>query len=243
MNEKHLNVLCKTPLKYIKTGIKFLDDLGGIPRNEITEICGPPGAGKTLFLGQIAFYHCMINPRDYVIFFDADKTLHPERFIHYCDVFGINCDKILNHIFLYDVESSEDIIATANRIKQCSLVIIDSVPSLFREKLYYDNKFRKYLRELVRFGIYLRKITKHTTVVLSNQIRAVVKKRENNRHLFSMNNTSETVPALGAVWEEFVDNRLIIRKMRRDLRIFISSFSSSYPETFGLVKFSNEIFY
>ena len=231
-----------------KTGISFIDKMCGLPINEVTEVCGLAGVGKTLFLHQIAVSFVNSVPNGHVLFFDIDRSFNPYRLLAICKRLNLTCDGILDRILVYYYTDIDFIIKTINdRITNASLkymIILDSIPNLFASELLYEDEEKwsdEYLKLIVKFGNFLRSISETCTVVISNQVRTLLpgKKLDNIDSLWL---EEGVIPALGSIWEEFIDNRIYIKKIRRDTCVFIIVFSSVYPETFGLVKFFGDYF-
>lgn len=74
-SEYHIDRKYTTTLERIKTGIPGLDSLisGGLPKNTITLISGPPGSGKTILCLQ--FLYQGIEEEDKCLFFTLDKKV------------------------------------------------------------------------------------------------------------------------------------------------------------------------
>lgn len=235
--------------KFFRTNIKFIDNFGGIPLNEITEICGAAGAGKTKLMHQLTVSYISAVNNSLVYYYDIDNTFDYKYILRICEKIN-DCDRsaildrilIQKHLDVTQLNKSLKEIMKNTKSRNC-LIVIDSVPNLFINELLFespDNWPIEQLKLIVLLGETLVRITKTCTILVSNQVRSdvrtAIEKEKTNLLDFDF------IPALGSIWEEFVDNRFLIRKIKRDLRLLIVSFSSSFPETFGLVKFRNELF-
>ena len=247
MNANPIKICSRKREKSIQTGLKFIDKHGGIPAHEITEICGKPGVGKTFLLHQIAFNFVRSGTNKFAILFDIDKSFSSEKIIKLCSIFEEDCESILNRILVHQFSNDEIVIkaiqSIPHRLQGDFLIIVDSVPNLFVSNLLYEEEENwpdEYLYRIIRFGSLLRKALKFATIVTSNQVRAIPQAVTKRTDYFWRDEGVR--PALGHIWEEFIDNRLYIKKIRRDLRVIVIVFSSGLPETFGLIKFFGDHF-
>mgnify|MGYP000288816541 CR=1 FL=1 len=244
--------------RYFLTGIAFFDKHGGFPLYEITEICGAAGAGKTILLHQLAFRFLYSYREGIALYIDADKSFNPKRIVKLCLANSIEARSLLSRIYVYQINDLHGMMRTViGKIKENAsdhevLLIIDSVPTILESELLFKDEeawSSEYLHTVVKLGVFLQKISDGCTIVVSNQVRAYIKEDKSlmeskvfGQHIEDIWTVEKVVPALGRVWELFIDNRFYIKKLRRDRRLIITIFSSSYPETFGMIKFRDEFF-
>lgn len=184
---------------------------------EITEICGPSGSGKTYFLHRLAF--SVGRQKDYkVIFFDFDHSFRPEALPH----IAREEKNVLSSIYTYPPLNTKDFLARLKNLrKEFSsklLLIVDSVTNLFAETRGDPSQRRE---KMIKVGEKLRKnLGEAFTVVLSNQIRSTIKRRENKKEETekfgswrgNLWNDFGFLPALGRTWEYFIDNRILFKR-------------------------------
>lgn len=96
---------------------------GGLPLGRITEIFGPESAGKT----TLAYYLCSLVPL--ALFIDAEGTFDEER----ANLFNIKKDKLIVNRPQYG-EEAVDMMCKFTEAG-IPMIIIDSVPCLFPEKI------------------------------------------------------------------------------------------------------------
>ncbi len=237
---------------FFKTRIRFIDSYGGIPLREITEICGPAGTGKTKMLHQLSVSYLIDSGNRLVYYYDIDNTFDPNYIVKICSRWNYNSDNVLDRLLIqrltdiYTLKKSLNHAIRKGGNSDC-LLIIDSIPNLFVRELVYENEddwTSEQIKLIIQLGESLRKASKHCTILISNHVRSgIISDRKGKKEKDSAYETYfNIIPALGAVWEDFVDNRFFIIKTKRNLRLMLVYFSSYMPETFGLIKFQNEIF-
>lgn len=237
--------------KVFKTHVNFIDRLGGLPLKEITEFCGPAGVGKTKLLHQLTVSYLTSINNSKAYYYDVDNTFDPDHIVKICNKLGCNSYDILDRILIHRftdinmLSRSLNYVLKHTRYIDC-LLVIDSIPNLFVNELLYESEDSwpsEQVKLIVWLGETLRKISRFCTIIASNHVRAGVIPENNFKALSLIQRySSNIVPALGSIWEEFIDNRFYMAKIRKATRLMIVYFSSSMPETFGLVKFQNELF-
>jgi len=242
--------ICRGAGKYLKTGIAGIDSLGGLPAYEIIEICGSAGVGKSLLVQQLMISYMCIKKSVYTWYFDIDRTFNPEHLLKLFPEREI--EDALSRVYLYSPLDFSDFIKKLSEVislkkdSKDNLLIIDSIPNIFLD--LGDTSDEEILQELqiriVQIGELLRKFVKEqNTVIVINHVRSLVRKEKiiyEQKYFGEPSNLwlrEGIIPALGGVWEYYVDTRYFLKKIRRDLRILIVVFSNSIPETFVTVKF------
>ena len=155
------------------TGSKLIDNFlkGGVEEEIITNVFGESGSGKTNFCIQIAASVAKDPEKGKVIYIDTEKGFSPERFIQIAD------EKSLEQIMLYEPKNFEEqkqIVKNVNKKTQqeeVSLIIIDSLVSLYRLEVNGDN-VRQINQELSQQLSTLSKIARTTEIpiAVTNQV-------------------------------------------------------------------------
>jgi len=259
-NKMKLNFFDKLPDSFFYlTGIKSLDRIKGIPAGEITEIVGPSGVGKSNLLHQIASYIAYKYPEIPVVYIDADNTFDPKKIEIYRKYLDTN-EEILRKIIVY---RPSDFKIFANYIsknfwERPIFILIDSIPNLVFPNMNIDDSQYKYTGRLERIiykiGNFLNKFllqSPSSVILTANQVRfspQVVSQKSIYEKKIGLNPWSlwsqlRYIPALGKIWSNFVDNRFLIHKIRRNLRALQIIFSRHWRETTLLLEVKNEIIF
>lgn len=135
------SILQKT--ERIKTGIPNLDEIisGGLPRNTITLVSGPPGSGKTILCCQ--FLHKGIEEGDKCLFFTLDRKV--EKLLNQAKELGFDFQPAMEKgqikfLFLnlskklvYESMTNEILSGKYDR------VVLDSITQLSEMPMYLKN--------------------------------------------------------------------------------------------------------
>ncbi len=226
----------------LMTGIKGLDRLGGLPKNSIIEICGKAASGKTIFSHQFLTYFLLHNPKARALFFDVDLSFHPELIHKILRKFNrdLLLKNVLKRILIVSApESVERVIKILEKnLGKYELILIDSVSSLFKEPLD-EIGFKEYMGNLIGLGMELRKHSRFSTILVTNQMRSIIRSSFSDDNLIfdELWYAEGVIPALGKIWEYFVDLRIYMKKLRKNMGVMIIAFSNSLPETFSPFKY------
>lgn len=154
----------------LSTGSEPLDDLlgGGIEKSIITNLFGESGSGKTNLCIQVA---ASAVKEGKVVFIDTEKGFSPERFTQMAS------DEALEDILLaepLDFDDQEDKIHEVEELveeHEVSLIVIDSMVSLYRLQANGDN-VQEINQRLSALMSELSKIarTKEIPVLITNQV-------------------------------------------------------------------------
>ena len=136
-------------IKKISTGSKNLDNLlkGGFESNSLNEIIGENYDNINDFIHVLCINLQKNNKGDYnkIIYFNLDKNFSKEKIINFAKGMKVNAKKVLENINLIDdVEEYDDLIdklneiSESNEIKDYSLIIIDSLITIF-QKLFIES--------------------------------------------------------------------------------------------------------
>ncbi|MGQ4894125.1 MAG: hypothetical protein ACP6IQ_05845 [Candidatus Njordarchaeia archaeon] len=241
-----------------RIGIRFIDKQGGLPLYEITEIFGPAGSGKTIFLHQCLSYFLLEDDNRTAIFMDPDGTFDPKKIIYCLKEESVDIDSILRRVYVWrptfssnfaeKIKTQIDFILDRN-LSSSILILIDSLPNLlfmdYMDRIKFNEKYlRSKARFIIRLGMTLRYLIDNfkTTVLVSNHIRSYISLSKTSLTKVR-SQTTINLPALGDLWDFFVDNRIYLRKTGKQKRVIHIVFSSILKETFSLIDFANGRFY
>ncbi len=243
----------------IPSGIDFIDALGGLPLREITEFTSLPSAGKTSILHQISVQVALrCDPPNKVLFIDVDNTFSPDKVSKLVTHFGGDLQVVLNRIYIQKLASYETLVDSIEKLNwgDFRLLVIDSITNLFVSYLDPTTEGSyEYVSSIIRLGKLLINLINYNdklSILVSNQVRSppnFADKKLKLESLFHGDWTGDIwvdegyIPALGYIWSEFIDNRLLIKTIKKDLRLIRVVFSSSWPETFGTMRLFDGIIF
>ncbi len=157
----------------LPTGCEVLDELlgGGIEKNTLTNVYGPPGCGKTTLCLQAAV--SSINKGEKVVFIDTEGGFSKERL---GQISG-DAEEILDEIILIEPDGFEKQNDNVERLdKMCEkndigLIILDSLVTLYRLELN-DGNTRKINSMLAKQLSVLSNLSRkrEIPVLITNQI-------------------------------------------------------------------------
>ncbi len=142
-SEYHIDKKYTNILERIKTGIPNLDEIisGGLPKNTITLVSGPPGSGKTILCCQ--FLHKGIEEGDKCLFFTLDRKV--EKLLSQAKELGFDFQPAmekgqikflflnLNKKLVYESMTNEILSGEYDRI------VLDSITPLSEIPMYLKN--------------------------------------------------------------------------------------------------------
>ena len=145
MNQRYNNI------RRISTGSRNLDNIigGGFESNSITELIGEKNAIITDFIHILTVNAKKQNPNNKIIFFDLENNFNKEKIISLAKEMNINRKNCLGNIILInEVDTFDDLMSKLNEISEnnqcseCSLLIIDSLITIF-QKLFKETLIHK----------------------------------------------------------------------------------------------------
>jgi len=219
----------------ITTSSNELDGIlgGGIWTQEITELAGGFGSGKT----QLCFQLCINTqlPKEEggldgnAFFIDTERTFSPRRVVEIASYRNLDVEEILTNItigsaintdHLFSIVDQLDELIPENNIK---LLIVDSFASHFRSEYIGKGRLVERQQRIMQIAEELLMLAvKHDiAIIVTNQIIANVEE-----FLFG----SPEEPALGFAWAHRPQQRVFLRKSRGSSRIARLFDSSRMPE-------------
>lgn len=145
MNQRYNNI------RRISTGSRNLDNIigGGFESNSITELIGEKNVIITDFIHILTVNAKKQNPNNKIIFFDLENNFNKEKIISLAKEMNINRKNCLGNIILInEVDTFDDLMSKLNEISEnnqcseCSLLIIDSLITIF-QKIFKETLIHK----------------------------------------------------------------------------------------------------
>ena len=145
INQRYNNI------RRISTGSRNLDNIigGGFESNSITELIGEKNANITDFIHILTVNAKKQNPNNKIIFFDLENNFNKEKIISLAKEMNINRKNCFGNIILInEVDTFDDLMSKLNEISEnnqcseCSLLIIDSLITIF-QKLFKETLIHK----------------------------------------------------------------------------------------------------
>ena len=206
---------------------------GGIWTQELTEVAGGFGSGKT----QLCFQLCINVQLPFeeggldgtAFFIDTERTFSPKRIVEMATYRGLDVESILENIYVGSAVNTHHLFSIVDTLeeiikeKNVKLLIVDSFASHFRSEyigkerlVERQQRIMQIAEELVALAVKF-----DLAVVVTNQIIANVEE-----FLFG----SPEEPALGFAWAHRPQQRIFLRKSRGSSRIARLFDSSRMPE-------------
>ncbi|WP_407652170.1 DNA repair and recombination protein RadB [Halomicrococcus gelatinilyticus] len=164
-----------TDAEKISTGCRPIDDLlgGGFERGTVTQVYGPPAAGKTnVALGAAVE---AASEGGTVVYIDTEG-LSVERFEQVADARAEDVDDVASRIIIkeaYDFEEQEEAVRDVSEFaERADLVVLDSATGFYRLERAADESGGESLRKVASEVTHLLSLArKHDiAVVLTNQV-------------------------------------------------------------------------
>ncbi|XP_077338356.1 DNA repair protein RAD51 homolog 3 isoform X3 [Lithobates pipiens] len=172
----------------IITFCSALDEIlgGGVPLGKITEICGPPGVGKTQLCMQLAvdvqIPECFGGNDGETVYFDTESSFRVERLVEIANACVLHCS----------------LITQAHQEEGHSLAMQRFTANNILSQIYYFS-CQDYIELLAHIHTLKDFLAKHLKVILTNQMTTRIEPRE-----------SFLVPALGDSWAHAATSRLTL---------------------------------
>ncbi len=206
---------------------------GGIWTQELTELAGSFGSGKT----QLCFQLCLNVqlPVDEgglegnAFFIDTERTFSPRRVVEIASYREFDVEKALGNIYIGSALNTHHLFSIVDELeeiipdKNIKLLIVDSFASHFRSEFIGKNRLVERQQKIMQIAekLIALAVKFDLAVVVTNQIIANVEE-----FLFG----SPEEPALGFAWAHRPQQRIFLRKSRGSSRIARLFDSSRMPE-------------
>ena len=219
----------------ITTGSTEFDSIlgGGVWTQELTEVAGGFGSGKT----QLCFQLC-INvqlPIDEgglegnAFYIDTERTFSPRRVAEIAAYRELDVKNILSNIYIGSALNTHHLFSVVEQLdkeiqeKNIKLLIVDSFASHFRSEFIGKERLVERQQKIMQIAekLIALAVKYDVAVVVTNQIIANVEE-----FLFG----SPEEPALGFAWAHRPQQRIFLRKSRGSSRIARLFDSSRMPE-------------
>jgi RAD51-like protein 2 len=201
----------ENPNDKIPLGLARLDKAlgGGITMGQVTEICGPPGAGKTQISMLRATMAIKSHPSCSVLYIDTEGSFVPERVEEIASKVAaeVSANQILSQIQYVRIHSNVEQLALISNLaehldahRNIRLVILDSIAFHMRQDMQQD--FNKKQQALANMFHVLTKLAfeRKCAICVTNHI-TVRKVDDGNAKL---------VPALGDLWAHVPAERFFV---------------------------------
>ncbi len=216
-------------IKRLKTDTP-IDELigGGIREDEVIEIYGEYGVGKTQIVFTLAA-KVASEPDGHVYFIDCENTFRPERIKQIAQNKGYNPTEVLTRIHVAQPKDTKEQIGALAAIPKepkPKLLIVDGVTTLFRAEYIGREQLSPKQQALLRF---LRRIKEYaretkTPAIITNQIYA----NPDGTPFIPLEYRELAVG--GHTLYHAINNRIFIRKAKGTTRIARLVDSSEYPQ-------------
>lgn len=214
----------------------------------LTEICGPPGVGKTQFLLKTCSTHLLDpnNAKNSIIYIDTENNFNPGRLL-----------EISRVKYTHNLQSEEDVLNMSKRVyvakvfsmsdfnkkmeqlereiikQNTSLVIIDSLASLVRREFSGNNAqvYSDRSKFLTKISTYLKKIAQllDVSMILTNQIVTCTTKGDSSNDIDKVSSENSVIPALGSTWSHFINIRIVLQYVNDEHRELLIAKSPVSP--------------
>ncbi|XP_056412850.1 DNA repair protein RAD51 homolog 3 isoform X2 [Hyla sarda] len=173
----------------IVTFCSALDDIlgGGVPLTKVTEICGPPGVGKTQLCMQLAvdvqIPECFGGVDGESVYIDTENSFRVERLVEIANACVLHCN----------------LITQAHKQDDQKIAMQRFTLNNILSHMYYFS-CHNYAELLAQILVLPDFMAQHSKVVLTNQMTTRIGSSE-----------SLLVPALGESWGHAATNRIILQ--------------------------------
>jgi len=230
----------RSKVAYITTGCKALDEMlgGGVETGAITEFVGEFGTGKTQICHQLCVT-VQLPPEKgglsaRAVYIDTEGTFRPERIIQIASRFELEPASALKNVYYAKVRNLAEQVACLVELRSLikegvKLVVVDSVIAHFKGT-YEDPDFFTRVHELVLYLSELRNLAldHRLAVVITNRITSIP---EGTRRFKVSGDPFVSM---------FVDYRVLLHKVRENIRRAMLVFGKHYTRIPVLFKISEE---
>lgn len=225
MNQRYNNI------RRISTGSRNLDNIigGGFESNSITELIGEKNANITDFIHILTVNAKKQNPNNKIIFFDLENNFNKEKIISLAKEMNINRKNCLGNIILInEVDTFDDLMSKLNEISEnnqcseCSLLIIDSLitifQKLFKETLIHKSQINNELGNKYDIESKLGKILTilKRISILYNMAIIITRIINNDENMNAQNDLIKSDPNIEIILNYECKTRLKFKKLKND---------------------------
>ena len=225
VNQRYNNI------RRISTGSRNLDNIigGGFESNSITELIGEKNVNITDFIHILTVNAKKQNPNNKIIFFDLENNFNKEKIISLAKEMNINRKNCLGNIILInEVDTFDDLMSKLNEISEnnqcseCSLLIIDSLitifQKLFKEALIHKSQINNELGNKYDIESKLGKILTilKRISILYNMAIIITRIINNDENMNAQNDLIKSDPNIEIILNYECKTRLKFRKIKND---------------------------
>ena len=225
MNQRYNNI------RRISTGSRNLDNIigGGFESNSITELIGEKNVNITDFIHILTVNAKKQNPNNKIIFFDLENNFNKEKIISLAKEMNINRKNCLGNIILInEVDTFDDLMSKLNEISEnnqcseCSLLIIDSLitifQKLFKETLIHKSQINKELGNKYDIESKLGKILTilKRISILYNMAIIITRIINDDENMNAQNDLIKSDPNIEIILNYECKTRLKFKKLKND---------------------------
>ena len=225
MNQRYNNI------RRISTGSRNLDNIigGGFESNSITELIGEKNANITDFIHILTVNAKKQNSNNKIIFFDLENNFNKEKIISLAKEMNINRKNCLGNIILInEVDTFDDLMSKLNEISEnnqcseCSLLIIDSLitifQKLFKETLIHKSQINKELGNKYDIESKLGKILTilKRISILYNMAIIITRIINDDENMNTQNDLIKSDPNIEIILNYECKTRLKFKKLKND---------------------------
>ena len=225
MNQRYNNI------RRISTGSRNLDNIigGGFESNSITELIGEKNANITDFIHILTVNAKKQNSNNKIIFFDLENNFNKEKIISLAKEMNINRKNCLGNIILInEVDTFDDLMSKLNEISEnnqcseCSLLIIDSLitifQKLFKETLIHKSQINKELGNKYDIESKLGKILTilKRISILYNMAIIITRIINDDENMNAQNDLIKSDPNIEIILNYECKTRLKFKKLKND---------------------------
>jgi meiotic recombination protein DMC1 len=225
MNQRYNNI------RRISTGSRNLDNIigGGFESNSITELIGEKNVNITDFIHILTVNAKKQNPNNKIIFFDLENNFNKEKIISLAKEMNINRKNCLGNIILInEVDTFDDLMSKLNEISEnnqcseCSLLIIDSLitifQKIFKETLIHKSQINKELGNKYDIESKLGKILTilKRISILYNMAIIITRIINDDENMNAQNDLIKSDPNIEIILNYECKTRLKFKKLKND---------------------------
>jgi RecA/RadA recombinase len=225
MNQRYNNI------RRISTGSRNLDNIigGGFESNSITELIGEKNVNITDFIHILTVNAKKQNSNNKIIFFDLENNFNKEKIISLAKEMNINRKNCFGNIILInEVDTFDDLMSKLNEISEnnqcseCSLLIIDSLitifQKLFKETLIHKSQINNELGNKYDIESKLGKILTilKRISILYNMVIIITRIINDDENMNAQNDLIKSDPNIEIILNYECKTRLKFKKLKND---------------------------